>query len=105
MFNMFDLYIDTIQNGKKQYIAKYIKNPVLQMAWTDYVNKQSSFLHTAVQTQLDMVTEAGKAVSEAKVGKLLNPLDIDWFTAGWDAYVKQSIEKDNKTKAASKKAE
>jgi len=105
MFNMFDLCIDTIQNGKKQFMAKQIKNPVLQMAWTDYVNKQSSFLHTAVQTQLDMVTEAGKAISEAKVGKMMNPFNIDWFGAGWDAYVKQSTEKENKSKAASKKAE
>jgi hypothetical protein len=42
---------------------------------------------------------------ETKIKKITNPFNIDWFAAGWDALVQQSVKETAKTKAASKKAE
>ena len=86
MLDPINLTIDTIQNGKKQFINKYITNPILKKSWTDYVTKQGDFLHTAMETNLNVVSESTKALMEVKVEKMLNPFGIDWFKAGWDAY-------------------
>jgi len=86
MFNMFDLCIDTIQNGKKQFIEQYIKNANLKKSWTKYVDTQGAFLHSALETQLEMTSELTKTFMDTKLEKLYNPFGIDWFQAGWDAY-------------------
>jgi len=90
------LTIDTIQNGKKQFIDKYIDNPILNKAWHNYVSKQTAFCQAALETQLEMVSEVSKTLMDTKVRKLVNPFNIDWFGAGWDALVQQNIAETNK---------
>lgn len=89
MFNIPELTVDAIQNGKKQFINKYIASPELKNAWTDYVNAQTEFLHVSIKTGTTVFTSAGKEMMDTKVEKLFNPFSIDWFRAGWDAWTAQ----------------
>lgn len=93
MINMPELAVDSIQNGKKQFIEKYITNPQLKQAWTDYVDAQTKFLHVSIRTATTVATEVGRDMMETRVEKLFNPFSIDWFRAGWDAWTTQSNKK------------
>ena len=86
MLDPVNLTIDSIQNGKKQFIEKYIKNPNLKNSWTKYVDTQGAFLHSALETQLEVTSELTKTFMDTKLEKLYYPFGIDWFQAGWDAY-------------------
>ena len=90
MFNVPELMVDSVQNGKKQFINKYITNPELARAWTEYVDTQTKFLHVSIKTSTAIATTIGREVMETKVEKIFNPFSIDWFRAGWDAWVQQS---------------
>lgn len=90
MFNIPELMIDSIQNGKKQFINKYITNSELAKAWTEYVDTQTNFLHVSLKTGSTVVTTMGREIMETKVEKLFNPFSIDWMKAGWDAWVQQT---------------
>ncbi len=89
MFNIPELTVDAIQNGKKQFINKYITNPNLKDAWTKYVDAQTEFLHVSIKTGTTVFTTFGREMMETKVEKLFNPYQIDWFRAGWDAWTAQ----------------
>ena len=39
-----EVLIDTIQNGKKQFIKKYMKHPELSQAWNKYIDTQTIFM-------------------------------------------------------------
>lgn len=91
MFNIPELMIDSVQNGKKQFINKYITNPELARAWTEYVDTQTKFLHVSIKTGTSVVTTLGREVMETKVEKIFNPFSIDWMRAGWDAWMQQSV--------------
>ena len=93
MFNIPELMVDSVQNGKKQFINKYITNPELSRAWTQYVDSQTDFLHTSIKTGTTVMTTLGREVMETKVEKIFNPFSIDWFRAGWDAWTTQSNKK------------
>lgn len=93
MFNIPELIVDSIQNGKKQFINKYVTNPDLKEAWTRYVNSQTEFCHTSIDTATAILTTFGRECMDTKVEKLLNPFNIDWFRAGWDAWTAQSNKK------------
>lgn len=93
MFNIPELMVDSVQNGKKQFINKYITNPELARAWTSYVDSQTKFLHTSIATGTVVMTTMGREVMETKVEKIFNPFSIDWFRAGWDAWTTQSNKK------------
>lgn len=93
MFNIPEMTVDAIQNGKKQFIAKYITNPNLKEAWTDYVDAQTEFLHTSIKTGTTVFTTVGREMMETKVERLFNPFSIDWFRAGWDAWATQANKK------------
>jgi hypothetical protein len=97
MFRSATLMVDTIQNGKLQFIKNHIKNPLISNAWTNFVNKQSDFCHSIIDLQIETVTESSKAISETTLGKMMNPFGIDWFAAGWDARVNRDL-KENKSK-------
>jgi hypothetical protein len=62
------------------------------------VAKQTAFCQAALETQLEMVSEVSKTLMDTKVRKLANPFNIDWFDAGWEALVQQSIAETNKEK-------
>ena len=70
MFNIPELMIDSIQNGKKQFINKYITNPDLSRAWTQYVDSQTEFLHTSIKTGTTVMTTCGREIMETKVEKI-----------------------------------
>lgn len=93
MFNLPVLAVDAIQNGKKQFINKYITNPDMKQAWTNYVDAQTEFLHVSIETGTTVVTTLGRDLMETKVERLFNPFSIDWFKAGWDAWTTQSNKK------------
>jgi len=93
MFNIPELMVDSVQNGKKQFINKYITNPELARAWTEYVDTQTKFLHVSIKTGTTVMTTAGREVMETKVEKIFNPFNIDWFIAGWDAWTAQTNKK------------
>lgn len=93
MFNIPELMVDSVQNGKKQFINKYITNPQLKQAWTEYVDAQTEFLHVSIHTGTTVMTSAGRELMETKVEKIFNPFSIDWFRAGWDAWTAQSNKK------------
>jgi hypothetical protein len=105
MLKQASLTVDTIQNGKKQFINKYIGNPILAKSWHEYVDTQSIFVKAAMETAFETVSEINKAIMDVKIKNIVNPFNIDWFAAGWDALVQQNIKETAKTKAASKKAE
>lgn len=96
MFRSVSLLVDTLQNGKKQFIKNHIKNPLMSSAWTKYVNTQTEFCHSIVDLQIEAISETSKAISETKLSKVFNPFGIDWFAAGWDAYVSRGLKEDNK---------
>ena len=89
MYNISELTVDTIQNGKKQFITKYITDPELATAWTNYVDTQTVFLHASIKTSTTIMTALSREVMETKVEKIFNPFTIDWFKAGWDAWTTQ----------------
>ena len=89
MFNIPELTIDAIQNGKRQFINQYISNESIKNAWTKYVDAQTDFLHQAMKTQTAVFTTVGKEMMETKVEKLFNPFGIDWYKASWDAWTSQ----------------
>lgn len=93
MFNIPELVVDSIQNGKKQFIAKYITNPDLARSWTEYVDSQTEFLHVSIRTGTSVLTTIGREVMDTKIEKLFNPYSIDWMKAGWDAWMQQNIKK------------
>ena len=93
MFNIPQLTVDAVQNGKKQFINKYITHSDLQRAWTSYVDAQTEFLHVAIKTGTTVFTTVGKEMMETKVEKLFNPYNIDWFRASWDAWTAQNNKK------------
>jgi len=93
MYNIPELTVDIVQNGKKQFINKYITNPNLKDAWTNYVDAQTEFLHVSIKTGTTVLTTVGREVMETKVEKIFNPFSIDWFRAGWDAWTTQTNKK------------
>ena len=72
-----DTFIDTVQNGKHQFIKNYIHNQELADAWTNFVETQATFCHAAVKT------------SDAMFRKMTEPKGVDWLAAGLDSWVKQ----------------
>ena len=93
MLNIAELSVDAIQNGKKQFINKYMTNHDVAKAWTNYVDAQTEFVHTAMKTGTTIFTTVGREMMETKVERLFNPFCIDWFKAGWDAWTAQTNKK------------
>jgi len=100
MFQMPKVTIDSIQNGKHQFIKKYMHDPELALAWKIYVDEQTKFCHTVVETMDVSMRNATKRLMETKVEKLFNPFGIDWYKAGWDAYVNQNTARDQAEKTS-----
>ena len=88
-----EVLVDTIQNGKKQFIKKYMKHPELSQAWNQYVDAQSLFIHQAFKTNETTTLLLVEKVMGTHGEKLFNPFGIDWFQAGWDAAVKNNLKK------------
>lgn len=89
MINMPDLVIDSIQNGKKQFIEKHISNSQMKQAWTEYVDAQTNFLHVAIKTSTVVAHEIMTDLMETRIEKLFNPFSIDWIKASLDAWTTQ----------------
>ena len=90
MINQPSLFIDSVQNAKKQFVHKYVRNQDLKNNMIIYIDAQSKFLHSAVEATSNIISTCGREILHTKVEKLLNPFSIDWFKAGWDAWSAQS---------------
>ncbi len=90
MFNQPLLFIDSVQNAKRQFVEKYVRHPDIKADMIIYIDAQSKFLHSAVEATSNIISTCGREILHTKVEKLLNPFSIDWFKAGWDAWSAQS---------------
>ena len=85
MLNQPELLVDTIQNAKKQWVEKYIKNIDVKNNLNILLDAQSKFLKTAIQTTSGILSTVGYEMLNTKIEKMFNPYGIDFFKAGWDA--------------------
>lgn len=90
MFNQPKLFIDSVQNAKKQFVEKYVRHQDLKNNMIIYIDAQSKFLNTAMETTTNIISTCGREVLHTKLEKLVNPFSIDWYRAGWDAWTAQS---------------
>lgn len=86
MFNQPELIIDTIQNAKKQWTEKCVRNIDIKNHLNIYVDAQTKFLKTALASASGISSTIGQDILNTKVEKLFNPFGIDFFKAGWDAW-------------------
>ena len=87
MFNQPELLIDTIQNAKKQWVEKCIRNQDIKNNCNIYIDAQSKFLKTALTVTSGVATVVGYEMLNTKIEKMFNPFGVDFFKAGWDAWV------------------
>ena len=85
--------VDTIQNGKKQFIKKYMHHAELAHDWNKYVDTQTIFVQQALKTYETSFLLVLEKMMGTHGERLFNPLGIDWFQAGWDAAVKNTVKK------------
>lgn len=90
MFNQPLLFIDSVQNAKRQFVEKYIRHPDIKADMIIYIDAQSRFLHSALEATGNIISTCGREVLQTKVEKLFNPFSIDWHRAGWDAWIAQN---------------
>jgi len=90
MINQPSLFIDSVQNAKKQFVHKYVGNQDLKNNMIIYIDAQSKFLHTVIETTTGIMTTCGREILHTKMEKLINPFSIDWYKAGWDAWTAQN---------------
>jgi len=90
MINQPSLFIDSVQNAKKQFVHKYVRNQDIKNNLIIYIDAQSKFLHTAIDATTRIITTCGHEVLQTKIENMLNPFNIDWFKAGWDAWTTQN---------------
>ena len=88
-----DFYVDTVQNGKKQFIKKYMNHAELAHDWNKYVDAQTVFVQQALKTYETSFLLMLEKMMGTHGERLFNPLGIDWFQAGWDAAVKNTVKK------------
>jgi len=82
--------IDSIQNAKKQFVTKYVTDTDTKNNMLIYIEAQTKFLHSAVDTTSNVVLKFAREILDYKLEKFLNPFDVNWFKAVWDAQVKNS---------------
>ena len=90
MFNQPLLFIDSVQNAKRQFVDKYVQNQDVRNDMIIYIEAQTKFLHSAVEAISGIASTCGREFSQTKLEKLFNPFGINWHKAGWDAWVSQS---------------
>jgi hypothetical protein len=90
MINQPSLFIDSVQNAKKQFVEKYVKHTDLKNNMLIYIEAQSKFLNTALETTTNIITTCNREFLHTKIEKIMNPFSIDWYKAGWDAWTAQN---------------
>jgi hypothetical protein len=90
MFNQPSLFIDSVQNAKKQFVEKYVPNQDVKNDMIIYIDAQSKFLHSALEATSGIISTFAREALHTKVEKLVNPFSIDWHKAGWDAWITQN---------------
>jgi predicted phage gp36 major capsid-like protein len=61
MFNvMANALIDTIQGGKKQFVAKFVTNDELAKVMEEFVDAQTAYTKAAVATAIDTTSKLAK---------------------------------------------
>ena len=74
-----DTFIDTVQNGKHEFIKNYIHNKPLATSWTNFVETQSTFCHAAAKTV------------DTTMKQLIDPLSAYWAQHLMDAWMKPAL--------------
>ncbi|NBP55778.1 hypothetical protein EBU71_04425 [bacterium] len=92
MFNQPELFIDTVQNAKKQWVEKCVRNDDIKNNCHIYIDAQSKFLKTALTVVGGIATVVGHEMLNTKIEKMFNPFGIDFFKAGWDAWAEANRE-------------
>jgi hypothetical protein len=88
-----DIFIDTVQNGKRQFISKYVTTPELAKPFNDFVDAQTVFSHAVVSSVKESLGFINKKVTQSKVEEIINPFNIDWVQAGMKAWLDQPATK------------
>jgi predicted phage gp36 major capsid-like protein len=57
---MANAFIDTIQGGKKQFIATFVTNDRLATIMEEFVDAQTAYTKAAVATSIETATKLGK---------------------------------------------
>lgn len=61
----FDLIIDTIQNGKKQFVNTYVTNKEVAAALNEFVDAQTAYTKNAAKAGTEMLTKLGTEATKA----------------------------------------
>ena len=67
MFNQPLLFIDSVQNAKKQFVEKYIRNQDIRNDMIIYIDAQSKFLHSALEATSGIISTCGRELFQTKV--------------------------------------
>lgn len=63
-----DFYIDTVQNGKKQFVNTFVQHESIRKALNNFIDGQTAYTKSAVKVGTEVGTqiydETTKAVSE-----------------------------------------
>lgn len=62
---MFNQFIDTVQNGKKQFVNTFVKDEKFKAELTKLVDAQTEFAKGSVQSSLDIAQAFVKNASNA----------------------------------------
>ena len=88
-----DIFIDTVQNGKRQFISKYVTIPELAKPLNEFVDAQTVFSHAVVSSVKESLGFINKKITQSKVEEIINPFNIDWVQAGMKAWLDQPATK------------
>jgi DNA-binding NarL/FixJ family response regulator len=88
-----DIFIDTVQNGKRQFISKYVTDKDLAKTLNDFVDAQTVFSHAVVTSVKESFGHLNKKITQSKIEEVINPFNIDWVQAGIKAWLDQPATK------------
>ena len=62
-----DIFIDTVQNGKRQFISKYVTDKDLAKPLNDFVDAQTVFSHAVVTSVKESFGHLNKKITQSKI--------------------------------------
>ena len=61
----YDAVIDTVQNGKKQFVNTFVTNENMKDAFNSFVDAQTQYTKAAVKAGTDAATSVAKEVTKS----------------------------------------
>ena len=71
----YDTVIDTIQNGKKEFVKMTVKNDKIAQALNEFVDAQTEYTKNAVDASIGTV----KAISSEMAAVVQQPAKFDYY--------------------------